>query len=152
MDPSLQKIRDLITCHLQFILPSEGMSFLLTKLIATDDNDRTIASFGAIFLVFSIVYSPFLQRFLAQAPFVFFGNVSFVTYLFHDRFIRLPLQWAVIYILPTLVSDAVKYNVTNRGHTEVELLCESWTCRFTMAMLFLVLFGLLLASCVVWKK
>ena len=133
-----------------YIAPGEGMFLLLTKLIVTDENDRTIASFGAIFLVFSILCSPSLQRFFAQAPFVFFGNLSFAMYLLHGIFIRVPLQWIVIYILPTLVSDAIEYNVM-RECTQVELLCESWTSRFVTAMFFLVWFGLLLTSCVVWK-
>jgi drug/metabolite transporter superfamily protein YnfA len=125
---------------------------LLTKLITTDENDRTVASFGAIFLVFSILCSPSLQRFFAKAPFVFFGNLSFAMYLLHGMFIRIPLQWTVIYILPALVSDAVKYNVTEGSTTAVELLCESWNCQFTMAILLLAWFGLLVVSCIIWKK
>ena len=34
----------------------------------------------------------------------------------------------------------------------VQLLCESWTCQFTLAALLLVWFGLLLTSCVIWKN
>lgn len=136
-----------------YIAPNEGISLILTtKLITPDDIDRTIASIGAMFLVFSILCSPSLQRFFAQAPFVFFGNLSFAMFLLHGLFIRLPLQWAVIHILPVLVSDALEYDVSTDGHVQVELLCESQTSQFITALLFLAWFGLLVASCVVWKK
>jgi hypothetical protein len=135
-----------------YITATKGISLLLTKLIMTDDNDRTVASFGAIFLIFSILCSTSLQRFFAKAPFVFFGNLSFAMFLLHGTFIRILLQWAVIYILPALVSDALEYNVTEGSITEVELLCESWNCQFTMATLLLAWFGLLAVFCMIWKK
>jgi len=136
----------------KYIAPGEGISTRRTQLIVIDDTDRTIASFGAIFLVFSILCSPSFQRFLAQAPFVFYGNISFAMYLLHGMFIRIPLQWTVIHILPTLVSDALEYDDSKDGDTMVELLCESWTCQFTLAALFLVWFTLLSVSCVLWKN
>lgn len=135
-----------------YITAIKGMSILLTKLIATDDNDRAVASFGAIFLVLSILCSPSLQRFFAQAPFIFFGNLSFAMYLLHGTFIRLPLQWAIIHILPALVSDAVEYIDDGIGATEVELICESWSCQFALAIVLLTWFGLLVVSCMLWKK
>jgi len=64
----------------------------------------------------------------------------------------LPLQWAVIHILPRLASDAVDRFDVYGGTEAVELMCHSWSCKFAATIIFIVWFAMLLVGCLLWKK
>src|SRR5438552_9182706 len=75
---------------------SQLSPFRFSHYVIVGDANR------GIFLIFSILFSATLQRFLSHRYFVFLGNISFPLYLIHGTFIRIPLQWAVIWMLPRL--------------------------------------------------
>ena len=84
---------------------------------------------------------------------MFLGSISFPLFLLHGIFIRLPLQWAVIHILPRLASDAVdRFEIEGVDKEGVELMCHSWSCKFAAAIVFSVWFAMLLGGCLLWKK
>jgi hypothetical protein len=122
------------------------------KWLIVDEADRIIASAGAIAMVVATLYSAPIQRFLTQPSLVFLGSISFPLYLIHGIFIRLPLQWAVIHILPRLASDAVEWYDVHGGIEAVELMCHSWRCKFAATIIFIVWFAMLLIGCLIWKK
>lgn len=96
--------------------------------------------------------SQFRQHFLTQPVFVFLGTISIPLSLLHGIFIRLPLQWAVIHVLPRLASDAVhRYDVYS-GTEAVELRCHSWRCKFATTIIFIVWFSMMLVGCLLWKR
>ena len=84
---------------------------------------------------------------------MFLGSISFPLYLIHGIFIRLPLQWALIHILPRLASDAVeRFEIYGAGKEGVELMCQPWSCKFAATIVFSVWFAMLLGGCLLWKK
>jgi hypothetical protein len=111
-----------------------------------------MGSVSGIAIILATLYSAPIQRFLAQPVFMFLGSMSFPLYLIHGIFIRLPLQWAVIHILPRLASDAVDWLELEGGTEAVELMCHSWNCKFAATIIFIIWFAMLLVGCLLWKK
>lgn len=71
------------------------------------------ATLGAIFLIFSIHFSPALRRIFSYRYAVFFGSISFPVYLIHSFFMRTVLVWIIHGFIPqtlgfmTYVYDAI---------------------------------------------
>jgi peptidoglycan/LPS O-acetylase OafA/YrhL len=58
------------------------------------------ATLGAIFLIFSIHFSPRLRRIFSYHHAVFFGSISFPVYLIHSFFMRTVLVWIIHGFIP----------------------------------------------------
>lgn len=113
--------------------------------------DRVIAAFGGIILILSFLFSPLLRRLLSSRCFVFLGGISFPLYLLHGIFIRLPLQWATINILPLVDSDALEYYTDSLEEESAALVCKTLRCQMAGTLLYMCWLALLLVACMVWK-
>ena len=120
----------------------------LLELIVGEPS-RVIGALAGILLIFSVLFSTPLRHFLSRSCFVLLGSISFPLYLLHGTFIRIPLQWAVIWLLPRIAPDALEYYWED--YEVVELKCELYACKFIASIIFIVWFSLLLAFCKFWK-
>jgi len=136
----------------KYITPRGGISTLRIHLIS-GDNMRTIAAFGGIFLIFAILFSPRIRRFLSNSIFVFLGSISFPLYLLHGTFIRLPLAFAFFEILPYLpFLNILEFSQDSRGDPIIIMSCTSTGCRATSCVIFFIWLVGLLAFCRFWKS
>ena len=120
---------------LNYITAEDGTILFLLGIIV-GDVDRTIGAFAGILLIISILFSPLLQRYLSNRYFLFLGSISFPLYLLHGTFIRIPLQWAIIWVLPRIAPDALEYYWEDRD--VVELRCGQFTCKFMASIIFTI--------------
>jgi len=134
---------------LNYITAEDGTILFLLGIIV-GDVDRTIGAFAGILLIISILFSPLLQRYLSNRYFLFLGSISFPLYLLHGTFIRIPLQWAIIWVLPRIAPDALEYY--GKEGEFVDLRCGQFKCKFMASIIFIVWLASLLAFCKVWKK
>lgn len=123
-------------------------SYITSHWLLLADNKRVIASFAGILFTLSILFSPIIRRFLSHRYFVFLGSISFSLYLLHGTFIRLPLQWILVLVLPKIAPDIL---VTSGDENLVYMDCPSFGCRFIASIAYLIWFALLLAFSKVWK-
>ena len=136
-----------ITSFLSISLQKGARPLLVLELMI-GQVDRTIGAFGGIFLIFSILFSPGLRKFLSRRYFVFLGSISFPLYLIHGTFIRLPLQWAIVKLLPLLAPNALIYYEDG----EVALGCGQVQCKFFATIIYVIWLACLLAASKFWKE
>jgi hypothetical protein len=135
------------------ISPLNGVPPSFRRTNATGETDRTIAAFAGIFLIFSILFSPILRRFLSQPIFVFLGSISFPLYLLHGTFIRLPLAYILFQILPRFPSLDIIGIVPDWDDIDVIIFhCRAFKCQFTVGVVWILWLGALLAFCKLWKE
>jgi hypothetical protein len=122
------------------------------KCLMVGENEQTIAAFGGIGLILSILYSPFLRRFLSQPAFVFLGSISFPLYLLHGTFIRLLLAWLLLKFLPGFSIDVVQQMMGWEGKDVFVLQCDLSFCKLAVSVAYLFWLALLLGFCRLWKE
>lgn len=103
-------------------------------------------------LIFAIMNSPLLKRFLSQPLFVYLGGISFPLYLLHGTWIRVFLTWGLYRFLPQWPSlNTVQYFTGWDGQPYVWMLCDNFVCQFAVSVVFCIWLASLLAFCRIWK-
>jgi hypothetical protein len=117
------------------------------------ETDRTIGAFAGIFLIFSILFSASLRRFLSLPPFVWLGSISFPLYLLHGTFIRLPLAYILFKFLPRFPSLNIIGIVPDWDDIDVIIFhCWAFKCKFVVGVVWTLWLAVLLAFCKLWKE
>lgn len=110
-----------------------------------------IGAFAGIFLLVATLYSQPMRNFLSTKHFVFLGGISFPLYLLHGTFIRIPLQWCVIRLLPRVDPQALNIFFAE-DQTNAYLVCDSFTCRLAATVIYVLWLGALVIAAQLWKR
>ena len=123
----------------------------LRTLNVLGGTDRVIGAFAGIFLLLAMLYSQPMRNFFSYKYFVFLGSISFPLYLLHGTFIRIPLQLWLLRLLPRVDPHAF-HIFWAENHTNALLICDTISCRFTAAIIYVVWLGCLLIAARLWKS
>jgi peptidoglycan/LPS O-acetylase OafA/YrhL len=114
-------------------------------------TDRVIGAFAGIFLLVATLHSQPMRTFLSTKQFVFLGGISFPLYLLHGTFIRIPLQWCVIRLLPRVDPQAL-HMFFAEDQNNAYLVCDSFSCRLAATVIYVLWLGALVIAALLWKR
>jgi hypothetical protein len=148
-----------------FISPP-SKSNLVTRVLITASPERVLGALSACGMIFSIMFSPQLKKFFSRPLFVWLGSISFPLYLLHGTFIRGPLAYIVLKVLPRLpwiVSEIptttasgnpgpVISAATNPADWYTNMQCNYFACVVTAWTTYIIWFGCVLFVCKLWGK
>jgi len=149
-----------------FFSPRHSHPIFSSRILTKGSPERVLGAFSACGMIFSIMFSAPLKKFFSRPLFVWLGSISFPLYLLHGTFIRGPLAYIVLKLLPRLpwiISEIptttangspgpVISAATNPAEWYTNMQCNYFACVVTAWTTYIVWFGCVLFVCKLWGK